>query len=247
MPKSISNNLLTSMAATEYTMFDHPEYTVNTEYGRFVHIPQFPERNDAHQIFNCSLRSKDIDDFIRYADKLFKENELDYIKFTGHCQETYQRLIDAGYSPAREWMMLKVNSSCKKSNPDLRIEVVEPDSERELELDKACPELKRCSYYKFSDSHLEGKLVYAYLNNKLAGSTGWYFAGDYARFRFVQTLPEFRRQGVATTMIHHIQNHPDVKAKKGLVIFCDDAETIKLYESLGFVKQGFIWSVRWEI
>ncbi len=247
MHKIAPQKLLTSMAATEYTIFYHPEYTVDTEYGRFEHIPQFRERHDAHQIFNCNLKGRDISDFINYAEKLFKENELDYIKFTGHCQETYQRLVDAGYNPEREWMMLKKNPSSKSDNPDVTVEIVEPNSKREQELDKDCPELRRCDYYKNADSHLEGKLVYAFLNNKLAGSTGWYFAGDFARFRFVQTLPEFRRQGVATTMIHHVQNHRDILAKKGLVIFCDDENTIRLYESLGFKKQGFVWSVRREM
>ena len=247
MPKSISNNLLNSLAATEYTMFDNPEYTVDTEYGRFVHIPQFPDRNDAHQLFNCCLKGRDLKEFIIFAEKLFKDNGLRHVKFTGHCPDTYKKLVDAGFNPAREWIMLKQNPSIKQDNPDVRLELVEPNSEREQELDKECPELSRCDYYKNADSHLEGKLVYAFLNNKLAGSTGWYFAGDFARFRFVQTLPEFRRQGVAATMIHHIQNYPDIKARKGLVIFCDDAETIRLYESLGFVKQGFIWSVRREV
>ena len=67
--------------------------------------------------------------------------------------------------------------------------------------------------------------------------------GGLARFRSIRTVEHLRRRGVATSMIHFIQQQPQVREQDGLVIFCDTEDTIHLYERLGFVRHGYLWAL----
>ena len=64
-----------------------------------------------------------------------------------------------------------------------------------------------------------------------------------ACFRHIHTIEQYRRRGVATSMVRFIQAQPQVLEQDGLVIFCDTEDTIRLYERLGFVRHGFLWAL----
>ena len=83
----------------------------------------------------------------------------------------------------------------------------------------------------------------AYLDGAPVGTTGWFAVGGIARFRQVATREPFRRRGVATTMLRHVQDHPGVRSQDALMIYCEAPATIAFYERLGFRKAGIMWEV----
>ncbi|MBD04572.1 MAG: hypothetical protein CME24_09535 [Gemmatimonadetes bacterium] len=176
----------------------------------------------------------------------FRVTGLSYMNLCGHCNDTYEALLPAILPGDRlecEWMLVHRRDATLKSNPDVEIEVVEPNSAREDELRAACSKLARHEYYRTCDAHLEGPLVYAHLDGEVVGTAGWFIAGGLARFRSIRTVEHLRRRGVATSMIRFIQQQPQVREQDGLVIFCDTEDTIHLYERLGFVRHGYLWAL----
>ncbi len=103
----------------------------------------------------------------------------------GHCNDTYGALLPAILPGDRlecEWMLVHRRDATLKSNPDVEIEVVEPNSAREDELRAACSELARHEYYRTCDAHLEGPLVYAHLDGEVVGTAGWFIARRVSSF-----------------------------------------------------------------
>lgn len=70
-------------------------------------------------------------------------------------------------------------------------------------------------------------------------------AAGLGRFQFVSTHPQFRRRGLCTALIHAVCRHGfDTLGLQDLVILADPADVaIRLYESLGFVREGGIWQL----
>jgi GNAT superfamily N-acetyltransferase len=233
------------LAATEYAQFGHPEYTQRVPFGYFVRIPQFPDRSDANQVFDvrCHENTSDVElcePFVRHG--------IRRAKLTGHDDDTLASLRERGtWQLGYEWMLLHQKASQLQGHPDVRLEVSVPGSSREDEICALSPSLRRHPYHRFNDARLGGKLVFAWLANTPVASTGWCVVNGVARFRYVQTLPQHRGQGIATAMIHFVQQHIRKDGSRGLVIFCDDERTIGLYEKLGFVRNGFYWKAAREL
>ncbi len=108
-----------------------------------------------------------------------------------------------------------------------------PESEREgagyrVFVERKGAELKRMS--AAGHGHFWG----AFLGNTLVASLGLYFWQGTGRFQWVGTHPDFRRQGLCGTLVHHV-------AKLGLervatLVMVADPEYVAagIYESVGF-------------
>lgn len=227
------------LAKTEYAQFWDPDYTIPVPNGYFVHNPNFPDRNDAHQLFDFRVVGRGID---KSVFDLFAQNKIQ-LKLTGHDDESLDCLLcnEHGLEFSFEWMMLLRSESTRRSNDEVTIETVDPGSSRDTELCAQVPQLTRSSYHRSSDKRLGGKIVFAWLNGQPVGTTGWYTVDSFARFRYVKTLQDYRGKGVGTTMINFVQSQSNVEKRRGLVMFCDDEKTISLYEKLGFIRNGFFW------
>jgi ribosomal protein S18 acetylase RimI-like enzyme len=90
-------------------------------------------------------------------------------------------------------------------------------------------------YQKMASSGL-GAWFGAFTGSQLVGDLGIFCDGDFARYQSVQTHPDFRRRGIAGSLVYHaglyaFENH-DVER---LVIVAEaDTAAQRLYQSIGF-------------
>jgi len=64
-----------------------------------------------------------------------------------------------------------------------------------------------------------------------------------ARFRYLHTLPEYRRRGVATALVAQVVASATAGGGEAVALFCDHEENISLYQRLGFIRVGVFWKV----
>ncbi len=246
MIKLSSNKL----ADTEYSYYAVPEYTTDTPYGQFVSVPEFKDRYDFNQLFNCRCQPGQVEELLAELEKLYAPTGVSYRKIIGHDPDTFNvlehELTKRGWIDEREWMLVHDRKPERPINLDVKIEEMNAmgGEGREKEMMQAMPGLERAPYHKNSDKYLGGKLVFAVMDGKLVGTTGWYIVNSIARFRYVTTIEEARKRGVAGTMTQYIQQHPEVKAQEALCIFCSEDGPLRLYEELGFTKHLFMYAFR---
>lgn len=250
MSETTESAIVAHLARTEYARFADPEVSRSTRFGVFVHHPSFPDRYDACQLLACRCAEEDVGDLLSELERLYGPTGLQYRKILGHDRATLavldSRLRGAGWLALREWMLVheKPAPACEESAA-VTVEEVPPGSEREREIIEAWPDLRRTDFCRSQDRRLGGALVFGRLNGSVVGTTGWFVTEDgLARFRHVYVSEGARRQGVASTMIAHIQRHPAVRRQRALVVVCDERGPVGLYERLGFVKRGLLWSFR---
>ena len=53
----------------------------------------------------------------------------------------------------------------------------------------------------------------------------------------VDTLPDFRRQGCAARLLHHVIDQARAQGRKGVVLTCKD-KLVHYYATFGFVNEG---------
>lgn len=75
----------------------------------------------------------------------------------------------------------------------------------------------------------------AFAGRRLVGDCGLFREGDTGRYQYVLTHPEYRRRGVAATLVHKVG---DAALRAGLVrrlvISAADADVTRIYASVGF-------------
>ena len=72
-------------------------------------------------------------------------------------------------------------------------------------------------------------------------ATGFlFYQGDMARVENFRTLPEFRKQGCATALIHHMQQEFALRGGRGLYLLASDVVAESLYRKCGFKDMGLV-------
>ena len=234
------------LAETEYAAASDPAFTKRTRFGRFVDIPQFPGRFDAHQLLDVRCNEDELEEMFGKLEHLYAPTNLPFRKLVGHDPATFAHvepaLKERGWSVERVWMMTHQKSPERPLNPDVHIEVVAPTSE---DLKRVSPpedfDPERHAYYLSQDPRLGGEVLVAYLEGQPVGSTGWFVVGGVARYRGVYVHPQVRGQNVASTMIQYVQSHPTVRAQDALTIHVGEEGPVRLYGALGFVKHSPFW------
>ncbi|MGL4610947.1 MAG: GNAT family N-acetyltransferase [Trueperaceae bacterium] len=81
-----------------------------------------------------------------------------------------------------------------------------------------------------------GQWFGAYVNGQLASSLGLFVWDGLGRFQIVDTHPDFRRRGLAGTLVYHAANKGfETMGAKTLVMCADpDYVAVNIYESVGF-------------
>ncbi len=233
------------LAETEYAAVCDPAFTRRTRFGRFVDIPQFPGRRDAHQLVDVRCREDEIGEMLAELADLYP-TDLPFRKLAGHDPATFAHvepaLKERNWSLERVWMMTHQKPPERFLNPDVHVEVVAPTSEN---LKRVSPpedfNPERHAYYLSQDPRLGGEVLVAYLGGQPVGSTGWFVVDGVARYRAVYVHPQARGRGVASAMLQHVQNHPVVRAQDALTIHVGEEGPVRLYEALGFVKHSPFW------
>jgi hypothetical protein len=244
------DNLLNRLAETEYTAVADPDYVDDSLFGRFVTDPRFPNRYDANQHFDTRVGFGQVELFLRSLERCYDGTGLAYRKVCGHdpatCELLRPVLESKGFSVRRCWMMTFEHEPLRPINPDVRVEVVaDPSSHPDLSLVHGGGMRSEggFAYQVAQTERLGGETLLAWLDGRPAGTTGWFVVGGIARYRWVGTLPWARGRGVASTLVQYVQTRPEVQAQEALTIFCGEDGPVRLYESLGFVKQGWMWEM----
>jgi ribosomal protein S18 acetylase RimI-like enzyme len=96
-------------------------------------------------------------------------------------------------------------------------------------------ENKASEYQRMIEAGL-GQWFGAYLDGQLTASLGLFVWNGLGRFQLVDTHPEFRRRGLAGTLVYHaVQQGFQSMAAKTLVMCADpDYVAVGIYESVGF-------------
>ncbi|RDU97524.1 GNAT family N-acetyltransferase [Trinickia dinghuensis] len=115
-----------------------------------------------------------------------------------------------------------------------------PDPESEVS--QRCVEFQRSAYRSLIERQ-RGNWWGAFLDGELVGSLGLFFFGSIGRFQSIVTREDQRNKRVCRTLLSEVIKRA-AGARDRLVIVADESyHAIRLYETLGFVRQGRIGSL----
>lgn len=249
-----AGSLLDRMAETEYFLFRDPEYTAKSEFGTFISHPGFSSRYDCNQLFECSCTPGREKDFWGELGRLYEGRGLAFRKISGHDPVSFSVLepflSKAGWIFSKVRIMLWEAESEIPENPAVTVKAVDPFS----------PDLKMLyteksqskdgggldqgfAYHRSQTGRTKVEWLVAYLDGSPAGNTGWFVTGGMAGFTWVGTRREFRRRGVATSLIRHVQRSP--RAAPGALTILANEQGASLYRKLGFKDKGMLWEGLW--
>ncbi len=176
--------------------------------------------------------------------------------------------VDAGYDPDLAVALVAEPHELHahaRANADVRVRALDPHADEALwdavvDLQVAAREEghTEAEYRRFAQSRMEDRLVRfrqgdgAWLvaqleSGEVVGSCGVVVTQGRARFQAVDTVPEHRRRGIATRIVHDAGKLAiDRFAAEHLVIVADaNYHALPLYESLGFVERERCLAVCW--
>lgn len=137
----------------------------------------------------------------------------------------------------QEWISLKRAS-----------ELAYPESEREPDNEgfRRYLENKASEYQRMIEAGL-GHWFGAYVDGRLVSSLGLFVWNSLGRFQIVDTHPEFRRRGLAGTLVYHAaqKGFTDLGAKT--LVICADPNYVAagIYESVGFKTTERQTALQW--
>ncbi len=126
----------------------------------------------------------------------------------------------------QDWISLKCDSN-----------LVERDEAREADDEGLRTFLanKASEYQRMTEAGL-GQWFGAYIDGALAATLGLFVWNGLGRFQFVDTHPEFRRRGLAGTLVYQAAQYGFTKLNAQTLVMCADPDyvAVKIYESVGF-------------
>lgn len=234
------------LGETEYRGLIDPVHARETPFGTFYAHPGFPDRYDANQLCRVRCAPDATDRLLGHVEASFEPLGLPFRKLSGADPAVWAHLGPAlesrGWQVARDALLLFTGTPRYRGNPELEVRSVGPDSPDLARLytnDGALDggfRLARSQFDRVGGEYLVGRL-----EGRPACCTGWYAAEGLARFRHVLTAPWARGRGCATRLIRHVQDHPEVRQREGLVILVSAEGPRPLYEALGFRVAGWFW------
>ncbi len=243
-------NLSRQLAETDYVGFVDPKFTYECEFGTFYSHPDFPDRHDANQLCRVRCVAGESDRLLEALDRLREAHDVTTRKVSGGDPATWAHLgpelTRRGWRVWSESMMLFTAPSRRKATIDLDVRSVPPTSPELEAFYTTDGEVGRAFVlYRSQFERVGGEYLVGFLNGTPVCCTGWYPAAGFIRFRHVFTTPSARGRGCATSLIHHVQQHPALQAAQGLVIMVEETGPKRLYEQLGFREASRFWGARW--
>lgn len=240
--------VLSRVGETDYFRVVDPDYLQAARCGEFYHRPDFPDRHDANQLIRVRC---DADDVVEEVERLYEGTGLAYRKVSGYDPVVWKYLgpeLEArGWTVSREAM--KVWRREPKGPPDTKLVVrdaspVSPDLETLFRNEDGS--LDRGFVFEREEyARVGGQYFVGYHRGEPVSCTGWFSAGDVARYRYVYTIPSARGHGFASTLLRYVQKLPTVQDHEELAIFVAEEWPDTLYESMGFDTVGWFWSAFW--
>ena len=232
------------LAATEYAAVADPNLTTKTRFGYFTHDPRFLKRHDPNQLFDVRCKPEQLGDLLTSVEALYAPTRLNFRKLSGYYStEILPKLESLSWSVQRTWMLTHTRPPIRSINPNVTVRPVNPHASTDLDVISHHPDTNSDNeaFRRAQETRLGGEVIVGYLNGEPVGKTGWFVVNGVVRFRGVFTVPEARNKGVASAMIHYVQTHPNVLEQATLCIHVGEDGPLKLYESLGFIKQAQMW------
>lgn len=93
----------------------------------------------------------------------------------------------------------------------------------------------------------QGQWFGAFVEGQLASSMGLFVWGKLGRFQMVDTYPDFRRQGLAGTLVYEVACKGFNEMGAETLVMCADPDyvALKIYESIGFKSTETMVGVGW--
>lgn len=239
---------LRRLGETEYALLD-PRYTRELHFGTLYSHPDFPDRYDANQLCRVRCSATETQAMLDELNWELAPAGLSYRKVSGYDPDVWGHLEPAlggaGWSIWTTSMMLFRKAPSRGPNPAVAIRSVTPWSEDLEALYDTDGGLDRgFELVRSQADRVGGEYLVGYVESEPACCTGWYVVDGVARFRHVYTAPWARGQGCATSLILHVQDHPEVRAQDGLVIMVTPKGPESLYRELGFQPVGTFWEAK---
>lgn len=233
---------------TEYATVD-AEHVRAARFGTFYSHPDFRDRFDANQLCRVSCVASEVHELLSDLERCYEDLDLGFRKVSGYEPEVWQHLGSTlrsnGWGVWTSTLMLHSETSRRQSNPTVEVRSVGPRSADLEALYRAGGVLDRgFALARAQFRRLGGEYLVGYLDGQPACCAGWYVADRVARFRHVLTAPWARGRGCATTLIHHVQQHPVVLRQDGLVILVTADGPQSLYSDLGFRHVALFWEAK---
>src|SRR6185437_4478039 len=230
------------LANTEYAIYHSPQETRRTPFGFFVQIPDFPTRWDANQMFDVRCKEHQSQGFLEFLDSQYKPSGIRFRKLALHHPSTAAHLIptlrEAGWDCRRHLMMTL--DDLHDSPADTRFSIRRVDS-HSAELNQIYEDNEELRYRRSQDARLGGEVLIAETAGVPVGATGWFAVDGIARFRLIETLPQYRRCGVATALVRYVAQRTRSEGIRTLCLHCPETGPQSLYAKLGFKTQGELW------
>lgn len=245
---TITRPFVDRLADAEWAFVAEPAYITRTRFGEFVNHPLFRMLREVHQLFDCRCSPGNVKALLSDVEALYADTQLPYRAIATSDATTAAALGKA--LPWHGWVeqpaihvMVHADISRRETNSALRILELSNDTKRDWENLIACEHRPHPSpgfyeqYAAFAstqDVRFSTRIYLGFLDGVLAGTTGYHLVNGIARCRSVITRASCRGRGVASTLIHHVQSQPEVRAADALTIAVGHSGPRSLYEALGF-------------
>lgn len=125
----------------------------------------------------------------------------------------------------------------------------EPEEDREDDSDGGFSRYlwgKAGEYQRMIEAE-QGQWFGAFVDGKLASSMGLFVWGKLGRFQMVDTHPDFRRRGLAGTLVYEVAQKGFNEMGAETLVMCADPDyvALKLYESVGFKSTETMVGIEW--
>jgi ribosomal protein S18 acetylase RimI-like enzyme len=146
-------------------------------------------------------------------------------------------------------------------NRNVEIRTLRTDSEwreaTECQISGNSTEYESGTYRAFKESQMNayramaekgmGHWFGAYLGGRLVGDLGLFADGSVGRFQSVGTHPEFRRQGICSTLVYESARHAfqEMGVADLVMVADEDYHAAGIYQSLGFAPSSREYSALW--
>ena len=127
-----------------------------------------------------------------------------------------------------------------QSSIDPRFTIRRVDS-HSAELNQIYEDNEELRYRRSQDARLGGEVLIAEAAGVPVGATGWFEVDGVARFRLIETVLQYRRCGIATTLVRYVAQRTRNEGIRTLCLHCPETGPQSLYASLGFKTRADLW------
>ncbi len=233
------------LAATEYTELRSTGKLYDTDFGTFVADDRYLGIHGACLLTDAMMPNNgSLEEFDEALEDLYRSHPRLFRKVTMHRKDASEspgaHLSARGFNVSEMLCMILREKPQLSASSSIQIRQLSNDGDWDdyRAIATACDtwghppltDLRIECYLK-----LNASIFIAYLDNRPVGSTGFFVVDDVSRNCQVETIPQARRKGVATSLILTVQSHVASQNIEHLSIFVSpELDAHRLYLRLGY-------------